>query len=104
MRDKEIKMPSSVSIDPYLIKKAMEWLKHKQLVAEVENLGKPVFKLPTASPYAWDLPSSIFMEIDHETLKEIALSQIDYQIDKIDEIINKLGIIKEQFGKFRKGI
>ena len=104
MQEKEMKMSPSVRIDPYLIKKAQEWLKHKQLVAEVENLGEPAFKIPRASPYAWDLPSSLFMEMDHDTLKEIALNQIDYQINKVNRQIDKLGKIKEQFEKFRKEI
>lgn len=91
-------MSPPVQIDPYIVKKAEEWLTHKKLVAAVENLGKPVFKIPEQT---WGLPSSVFIAIDSNTLQKIAINQIDEQIKKIEEQIEGLKKIKSRFAKFR---
>jgi hypothetical protein len=97
-------MEPLVKLDPYLIEWIKEWLQHQRLMAEVENLGKPVFKLPPG-PQPWDLPLPLLLgSMDRDALQEIAHQQIDHQIRRIDRQIEELGSIKAQYQEMRKAI
>ncbi len=44
-------MTSLVNLDPYFIQWIKEWVKHQELTVEIENLGKPLFRLPPIPKY-----------------------------------------------------
>jgi hypothetical protein len=97
-------METLVKLDPYLIQWIKEWYQHQRLMAEVENLGKPVFKLPPG-PQPWDLPLPLLLgSMDRDALQEIAHQQIDHQIRRIERQIEELESIKTQYQEMRKAI
>ncbi len=88
-------------MDPYLVRWIKEWIQHQKLMAEVENLGEPVFEFPP-TPLPWDLPlSHLLASMDRDALQAAAHKQIDLQVRRIDKQIEELESIKAQYRNMR---
>ena len=92
---------ATVRMDPYLVQWIKEWIKHQELMAEVESLGEPVVELPP-TPLPWELDLSQLLEsMYRDVLQRAAHKQIDLQLRRIDRQIEELGSIKAQYRNMR---
>lgn len=92
---------ATINMDPYLVQWIKEWIQHQKLVAEIENLGKPVFELPPTT-LPWDLPQSDLQEsMDRDTLQGSAHHHIDLQVRRVDSLIEELNNIKARYKDMR---
>ncbi len=98
-------MGTLVTLNPYLIQWLNEWNQHQILMAEVENLGKPIFNAPHGpEPWGLPLPPLLLGSMDREALQKIAHQQIDHQIRRIDRQMEEMESIKTQYKEMRDAI
>lgn len=92
---------ATIPLDPYLVRWIQEWIKHQELVAQVESLGEPVFELPP-TPLPWALePPQLSESMDRDGLQRLAHRQIDLQLRRIGKQIEELESIQAQLRDMR---